>query len=369
MPRRGSKKGGITIRRRENGFYHYSYSYKGRRFQGSCQTKDEKEAERYAERLYYRFLAQAPSLTLETYPLQEVITDYFNSKKLASWTVKNYSQFGNILCEILGDEFDVLKTTESDFHFVSKKRGEKGVSEYSTERLLNFFVALLHFTGIDMKIPKSLTGKYVPKRQFLTDEEYVRLAEVMKQEDRDYFIAYVETGCRWRELNGIKKGDVDFSAGELYIAGTKNVYSNRTVPLSQNVRAILERRMREVEGELLFPRLWRWDMKRAKYLKASGVSKSITIHDLRRTYCCKLLADNVNLLQAAQMMGHRNTDLIARTYGHFSKAQMASAVSNFKVLTGVSSGSVNEGESARFASNAANAVSAPLTLQRKRQTR
>lgn len=110
-----------------------------------------------------------------------------------------------------------------------------------------------------------------------------RKAEVV----RDYLQFLILTGLRREEATRLRWADVSLAGGYFTIPETKN-HEPHTLPLSDYLKAMLERRKKEATNTYVFPgegkagHLVEPRKQMAKVTKASGIA--FTLHDLRRTF-------------------------------------------------------------------------------------
>ena len=156
---------------------------------------------------------------------------------------------------------------------------------------------------------------------------------------------FLLTGGRFGEVTGLTLGDVNLDGGGIQIRDNawrrlKTRQSNRRVPLWPQLHEILTHHIHQHRAgaggqDLLFPspnggllRDIRGSLKRT--LKLAGIEKHVTPHTFRHTFTAQRvqtvtqtrLPDGeeiwvpVPLMQVARELGHRDTGLVERLYGH-----------------------------------------------------
>ena len=156
----------------------------------------------------------------------------------------------------------------------------------------------------------------------------------------DFIELALNTGCRKQELLSLKWEDVDFSTRLLRLAQTKGG-EWQTVPITDEARAVLIRRMRrrdEVcpEGSYVFfhetPRPGAdvgdqvQDLK--KSFRHACLQADITdfrIHDLRHTFASWLVMDGVSLYDVSKLLRHSNIRMTEK-YAHLAPDYLHKAV-------------------------------------------
>jgi integrase len=112
------------------------------------------------------------------------------------------------------------------------------------------------------------------------------VSELHDRTERDYLMFVLLTGLRKSEALGLRWNEVDLEGRELTIADTK-ARRPHTLPLSDFLCELLERRMAEAKSELVFSDLRGIRMREPqaavdRVVAASGVE--FCLHDLRRTF-------------------------------------------------------------------------------------
>lgn len=174
------------------------------------------------------------------------------------------------------------------------------------------------------------------RKQFLALEECRKLMAGCENDFRNLVHAALVTGCRYGELCGLQVRDFDCERGLLHISKTKTGRA-RDVTLSD-------------EGQGLFRRLSGMKLPDASLLaKADGTSwgkseqsrrmKAVCLraglepmgfHQLRHTYASLLIMNGVRTILVAQNLGHRDTRMVERHYGHLAdtyKSEMIRSLS------------------------------------------
>lgn len=168
------------------------------------------------------------------------------------------------------------------------------------------------------------------------DDELERLLPALRTDHRDIVVVYSETGLRKSELMKLKWADVDMGAGTLTVRQPKNG-RDRTIPMSTNVKRILQARRKEweaspvvdIEGTVYGSRA---DIRQA--LRRAFVPAQITsergkvlrpIHSLRDTCITRLVAAGVPLDRVQVLAGHNSVEM-TRRYALTREASLREAV-------------------------------------------
>lgn len=260
---------------------------------------------------------------------------------LAEDTVDYYRQKSGHLIRELG-AFDVNGLEPAHVtKYIDTRRGD-GTSWHTISKEMTTLRRCLrhaHARG-DLKrdprplIPEMKSG-YVPRKRFLTDDEFVRLVDSFKrQHRRDWIWVAVYTGGRDSEVGRLAWTDVDLEAGWLELPGTKTGKARRMIPIHPELRAALagmkerkdtHRKMKNRKPGLV---VGPWsgvveDLKK-KCLKL-GIAKC-SPNDLRRTFASWLVQKKTPLKVVATLLGHTSTVMVDRVYGHLETSQLQDAV-------------------------------------------
>lgn len=96
---------------------------------------------------------------------------------------------------------------------------------------------------------------------YLREDEVIRAFAQIPPRHKHYFIGCLFTGQRKGELAGLRKTDIDFSAGANGLIFVRHSYDRKKVkgkkakaiPIAKELRPFLERAMSESKGELVYP--------------------------------------------------------------------------------------------------------------------
>lgn len=131
----------------------------------------------------------------------------------------------------------------------------------------------------------------------------------------DYFLLLLFTGMRKMEAASLKWDDIDLISKTITLQDTKN-HEVHTLPMSDFVYELMERRSRNKTSEFVFPAESKtgyiYEPKKAvnRVVELSGVT--FTLHDLRRTFAT--IADSLDLPAYAlkRLLNHKmNNDVTA----------------------------------------------------------
>lgn len=133
----------------------------------------------------------------------------------------------------------------------------------------------------------------------------------------DYLLLLLFTGLRRQEAARIKWQDIDLSNNTLTIPDTKN-RQPLTLPLSDFVKAILERRQAASSGEYVFAgngkagHLVEPRTPMTKVMIASGIK--FTLHDLRRTFITIAESLDISAYAVKRLVNHKMSGDVTAGY-------------------------------------------------------
>lgn len=159
----------------------------------------------------------------------------------------------------------------------------------------------------------------------LTEQgEFLRALETSRY--KWLMLFYLHTGARRAEALALRWEDVDQTGKLIRIRGTKTEESDRFIPLSEEVRAILEGQRKQNARE-------RKARKQGKYHRAPdyivfpfGLEQTSRefkrlcpahhLHDLRHTFITRCAESGVNVTVCQQIVGHSTADMTLNVYTH-----------------------------------------------------
>lgn len=127
------------------------------------------------------------------------------------------------------------------------------------------------------------------------------------------FRFYLLTGARPSEPMRVTWRDV--TGTTLHIAGTKTTGSDRTIPMSDKLRQLLDELPRT--GERLFPYTY-VNVRRYFEKLRQQLSFNMTIKDLRHTFGTRCLEAGISMKTVQKWMGHSKYETTANIYSHIT---------------------------------------------------
>jgi integrase len=151
---------------------------------------------------------------------------------------------------------------------------------------------------------------------------------------RNLVHAALTTGCRYSELCRLVVSDYDPDAGLLRIRTSKSA-KPRVVYLSGEGVAFFRQQVAgRPAGAIMLPKadgISPWQKSHqlepmAAALKRSRITKKISFHSLRHTHASLSVMNGMQLMTLATNLGHRDTKMVERHYGHLAPSFVADQV-------------------------------------------
>ncbi|MES1192649.1 MAG: site-specific integrase [Steroidobacter sp.] len=169
--------------------------------------------------------------------------------------------------------------------------------------------------------------------QWLTIDQSLRLINACAPDFRRIVQAALLTGARWSELRGLRTRDYDSRSGTVHIAESKSGRARRIPLTSEGRRAFESWTAGHAERDYIFTdkngNQWgshdqHRPMKTA--CEIADIKPAIGIHALRHTYASSLVQAGVSLAIIAEAMGHSDTRMVSKHYGHLAPSHVADAI-------------------------------------------
>lgn len=208
-------------------------------------------------------------------------------------------------------------------------------------RVINTLKACLNHAHAAGKVPsrdawsrlKKFRSADSARLRWLTVDEAKRLQNACAPDLRSLVSAGLFTGCRAGELLAMRAGDFDARSQTALIADSE-AGNPRRVPLTDDGVALFESLTAgKLESEPIFTRAdgsawYRMAMLRAMSdaCTSARINPPATFHTLRHTFASHLVQQGVPLMFVASALGHSDTRMVEKHYGHLSQADVADMI-------------------------------------------
>ena len=207
--------------------------------------------------------------------------------------------------------------------------------------MLTILKAALNHAYSEGKIPsdaawrrvKAFRGADSARVGYATEDQALRLLNGCDGSFRKLVRGALETGCRYGELTKARVADFNPDGPSLLIRDAKSGKS-RHVPLDKQAAAFLASVTAGRAGnEYLFVRddgeRWGTSHQARRLAEANRRAKiepPINFHGLRHTWASLRIMRGLPLMVAAQVLGHSDTRMVEKHYGHLAKNYVADAI-------------------------------------------
>lgn len=271
-------------------------------------------------------------MTVREWTLGEWLGEWYRIYKepnLAAYSLRNIEQMIRLH---IPDSLKALPLSELSAFEIEKelvKLGRTRTGVYARQVLFSALskAARLGFVSHNVMegVEKIRYRKQRGKALTLTEQQAF-LQALEKSRYKWVMLFYLHTGARRAEALSLKAADVDYIGKTIRIRGTKTEESDRFIPLTEEVAAIIEGQRRQNKKE-------RKDRKAGKYHQAPDdvifpfvkeqTSKAFKklcpnhhLHDLRHTFITRCAESGVNVTVCQQIVGHSTADMTLNVYTH-----------------------------------------------------
>ncbi|TIL70378.1 MAG: site-specific integrase [Mesorhizobium sp.] len=169
--------------------------------------------------------------------------------------------------------------------------------------------------------------------RYLSIPEAKRLVNACEPDFRNLVQAALQTGARYGELTRLTVADFNPDVGTLTISESKSGNS-RHVVLTDEGKRLFTQLAAGKEGKALLltnPSGNAWGISHQSRPMADACAKAkispvIGFHGLRHTWASLAVMNGMPLLVVAAQLGHTDTRMVEKHYGHLSKSYIAEAV-------------------------------------------
>jgi integrase len=144
--------------------------------------------------------------------------------------------------------------------------------------------------------------------------------------------AALETGCRFGELARLETRDFNRDAGTIHIRQSKSGKARHTVLANDGIRLFERLVTGRSGGDLIFQnngQPWKTTQRpMAEACKRARINPAISFHVLRHTWASHAVMNGVPLMVVAKNLGHSDTRMVEKHYGHLAPSYIVDAIRN-----------------------------------------
>jgi integrase len=169
--------------------------------------------------------------------------------------------------------------------------------------------------------------------RYLTIAEAQRLINASAPDFRLLVRAALGTGARYGELASLRVGDFNPDSGTLHIRTSKSGKGRHIVLADEGVALFSAQAAGRPANALLLPKEDGGEWKSAHQArpmkaacKAARIEPEANFHCLRHTYASHAIMNGAPLLVVAKNLGHSDTRMVEKHYGHLAPSYIADAI-------------------------------------------
>ncbi|TLU71459.1 tyrosine-type recombinase/integrase [Lichenicoccus roseus] len=211
----------------------------------------------------------------------------------------------------------------------------------SANRVLTILKAALNHAWRDQKISsdqawralKPFAQADAARVRYLTVEEAKRLLNATSGSFHDLVHAALLTGCRFGELAALQAGDFNQDSGTLQIRTSKSGKGRHVVLTEEGLGFFSRLAAGQPTRSILLPTEagTRWAKSQQSRpmtdaCKAARIDPPAGFHTLRHTYASLSIMNGAPLMVIARNLGHVDTRMVEKHYGHMSSTYIADAI-------------------------------------------
>jgi integrase len=179
---------------------------------------------------------------------------------------------------------------------------------------------------------KAYRGVDAARLRYLSDDEARRLVNVCSADFRLLVTAALLTGCRFGGLADLVTEDFNADAGTITIRTSKGGKPRHVVLTDEGREFFARMQLRAGTNSPLLTkangRSWSASDQQRPLAAACAAARiaSVTFHGLRHTYASRLVMKGVPLPVVAAQLGHSDTRMVEKHYGHLAPTYIADTV-------------------------------------------
>jgi integrase len=206
----------------------------------------------------------------------------------------------------------------------------------TANRTLNVFKAALNHAYREERVAskdawarvKPFQGVQAVRARYLSVAEAQRLINASGEDLRALVQCALQTGCRLSEILRLTVSDFSHDTGTVHVRQSKSGKERHVVLTDEGATFFAQLCVGRAGDERLL-RLWnKTDVARQmrSAVARAHIVPSITFHGLRHTWASLAVMNGVPLQVIAQNLGHVDTRMVERHYGHMARSHVVDAI-------------------------------------------
>lgn len=322
-------------------FKHAQHEARRRHTQLAKATRPGPLTVRTAVEEYLAFLeANRKSSGDARYKAEAFILPPLGDKDLVALTTKELRHWLNGLAKA-PRRLRTGKGKPQQFAEVDNSADGKRRRQSTANRILTILKAALNQQFKDGNVTSDVEWRRVtPFRgadearvRYLSIDECQRLMNAASPDFRQLVTGAITTGARYGELCALEVRDYNPDSETLHVRTSKGG-KGRHIELTTEGISFIERHCRGMAGdELMFKHTsgepWGTAHQARPMLeacKAAQIKPAISIHGLRHTWASHAVMNGVPLIVVAKNLGHRDTRMVEKFYGHLAPSYVREAI-------------------------------------------
>ncbi|MGH9552062.1 MAG: tyrosine-type recombinase/integrase, partial [Terriglobales bacterium] len=207
----------------------------------------------------------------------------------------------------------------------------------SANRIMNNLRAALNLAFEDGLVPsnaewrraKPYKGVDAARVRYLTIAEAQRLVNACDPDFRGLVQVALATGARFGELRRLQVHDFNPDSGTLHIRQSKSGKDRHIVLTEEGVELLSGLCAGRAGRAPLLGREWKDNaqiLPMVKAVKLAKIDPIISFHGLRHTWASLSVMAGMPLMIVARNLGHVDTTMVERHYGHLAQSYVADAI-------------------------------------------
>lgn len=318
----------VTATSRKFGVYISVRGRPVRKSIGSCADFSIEAARLEALRIISKLRSDTPAARVKAVTLGGVLnlyTEYLEGagRRDSSYMDTVLNLYWSKFLDRTLDDVTVLELTTAHNRIVKERGPSAARYAVTCLRTLYNYAASLELTTAN-PAKRVRTAAAVSREVFLDEGEIKTLRACLAEmapNPRHYFTLILLTGARRENMASMRWEEIDLEEALWTIPAEKSKNGLRMeIPLIPEAVEILQGR-RSLDSWWVFPSATKagqnvrciddWIIDLRRRMRERGVEKHFTVHDLRRTFACRLVAAGVPTPTVAKALGHRGLSSVA----------------------------------------------------------